>query len=177
MTPEFSRPHRLDQIGSGESEVAIAADPAECAALAGRFGLVAIDSLDARYVLRRDAAGVLARGHVSARVTQACVATGTPLPARVEEDFAIRFLPEPAQGGDEEEVELNEDDCDTVFYTGGAIDLGEAAAETMALALDPFPRSAAAAAVLKQAGVLSEDEAGPFGALAALKDKLAGRKE
>jgi uncharacterized protein YutE (UPF0331/DUF86 family) len=61
---------------------------------------------------------------------------------------------------------------DTVFYSGGAIDLGEAAAETLALALDPFPRSPAAAAALKEAGVLSEEEAGPFGALAGLRDKL-----
>ena len=52
-----------------------------------------------------------------------------------------------------DEIELSEDDCDTVFYTGGAIDLGEAAAETLALALDPFPRSPGAAAALREAGV------------------------
>ena len=62
-----------------------------------------------------------------------------------------------------------------VPYDGGAIDLGETAAETMALALDPFPRGPGAEAALKAAGVISEEEAGPFGALAGLKDKLAGR--
>ena len=98
--------------------------------------------------------------------------TAAPLPAQVEEDFAILFLPEPGEGADE--VELSEEECDTVFYTGGAVDLGEAAAETLALALDPFPRSPDAEAALKAAGVLSEEEAGPFGALAALKDKLRG---
>jgi hypothetical protein len=70
-------------------------------------------------------------------------------------------------------IELAEEDLDTVFYTGSALDLGEAAAETLALALDPFPRSPNAAEVLKKAGVISEEEAGPFGALAALKDKLS----
>ncbi|HEV2747118.1 MAG TPA: DUF177 domain-containing protein, partial [Allosphingosinicella sp.] len=43
---------------------------------------------------------------------------------------------------------------------------------TLALSLDPFPRSPAAAEALKAAGVKSEEEAGPFGALAALRDKL-----
>jgi uncharacterized metal-binding protein YceD (DUF177 family) len=170
--PEFARPHRLDKIGAGESQVTVSADEGERAALARRFDLAGVESLEARYTLRRDAAGVTARGHLSARVTQRCVVTAEPLAAIVEEDFAIRFLPEPPAGADE--VELGEEDCDTVFFTGSAIDLGEAAAETLALALDPFPRSPDAAEALKKAGVLSEEEAGPFGALAALRDKLKG---
>lgn len=168
--PEFSRERRLDQIGAGETLVEVRAEPAECAALAQRFGLLAVDSLEARYAIHRDTAGIRATGHLSARVTQACVASHEPVPAIVEEDFDLRFLPEPEPGADE--IELSEDECDTVFYTGGAIDLGEAAAETLALALDPFPRSPAAEAALRAAGVLGEDEAGPFSALAVLKDKL-----
>ncbi|WBY07052.1 YceD family protein [Sphingomonas sp. 7/4-4] len=172
MTPEFPRPHRLDQIGTGESNVAIEADETERAALARRFDLVALDHLAASFALHRDAAGVRASGHLSAAVTQSCGVTGEPLPAKIEEDFAIRFLPEPTEDESHDEIELAEEDLDTVFYTGSALDLGEAAAETLALALDPFPRSPNAAEVLKQAGVISEEEAGPFGALAALKDKL-----
>ena len=53
------------------------------------------------------------------------------------------------------------------------IDLGEAAAETVALALDPFPRSPRAADVLRDAGVISEEEAKPKGALAGLGALLA----
>lgn len=170
MTPEFSRPHRLDAIGAGESRVAIEADEAERKALARRFGLITIDRLAADFAVRRDAVGIIARGHLSGAVVQACSVTGDPVPATIEEDFAIRFLPEGSEGGDE--VELNEEDCDVVFYTGGAIDLGEAAAETLALSLDPFPRSAGAEAALREAGVLSEEEAGPFAALAALRKKL-----
>lgn len=176
MTPEFSRTHRLDQIGAGEVRVDVAAEPEERAALARRFALRALDKLEASYAIRRDATGVIARGHLSGQVTQSCVVTDEPVPATIEEDFAIRFMPEtegPEAGDDE--FELSEDECDTVFYSGSAIDLGEAAAETLALALDPFPRSPKAAEVLKQAGVLSEEEAGPFGALAGLKDKL-GKK-
>ena len=170
MTPEFSRPLRLDTIGAGEREIVIEADADERKALAGRFRLLAIERLAATVAVKRDAAGVLASDHLSGAVVQACSVTGDPVPAEIEEDFAIRFLPEGSGSGDE--VELSEEDCDTVFYAGGAIDLGEAVAETLALALDPFPRSPGAEAALREAGVLSEEEAGPFAALAALRKKL-----
>lgn len=171
IAPEFSRPQRLDAIGAGEHRVAISADDGERAALARRFGLIAIDRLDAQMVVRRDATGVLATGHLNGAVVQPCSVTGDPVPATVDEDFAIRFLPEGAVEGDE--IELSDAECDTVFYSGGTIDLGEAAAETLALALDPFPRSAGADAALRAAGVLSEDQTGPFAALAKLKNKGA----
>lgn len=170
IAPEFSRPHRLDAIGKGEHRVEISADAGERAALAKRFGLIAIDRLDAAMAVHRDATGVVARGQLTGAVVQACSVTGDPVPAQIAEDFTIRFLPEGTVEGDE--VELSDDECDTVFYTGGAIDLGEAAAETLALALDPFPRSAGAEAALRDAGVLGEDETGPFAALAKLKTQL-----
>lgn len=171
--PEFSRPHRLDQIGAGEARVDVSASAEERAALAARFRIPSIEQLDAYFLLRKDAAGIIARGKLSASVTQACIVTEAPLPAKVAEDFAIRFLPE--GGASADEVELSEEDCDTVFYTGGTIDLGEAAAETLALALDPFPRSPEAAQVLRDAGVISEDEVEPSGPLAGLKDLLKGK--
>jgi uncharacterized metal-binding protein YceD (DUF177 family) len=171
MTPELSRPWRLDQIGAGDSRTGIEADAAERTALARRFGLLSLDALAADYAIRRDATGIIATGHLTGEVTQACVATGAPVPARIAQDFTLRFLPEPGEDTPEE-VELDADDCDTIFYTGSAIDLGEAAAETLALALDPFPRAPGAAAALREAGVLEEGQAGPFAGLAALKDKL-----
>ncbi|TKD52929.1 YceD family protein [Sphingomonas baiyangensis] len=171
---EFPRPHRLDRIGMGESDVAVEATPDERAALARRFALLALDRLEASYTLRREGDGVRAHGHLRAAATQACIATGDPVPATIEQDFVLRFVPEPGEALPDE-VELDADDCDTMFFTGSAIDLGEAAAETLALALAPFPRSPAADAALREAGVLGEDQAGTgaFGALAGLRDKLA----
>lgn len=171
MTPEFSRPHRLDQIGAGESKLTVTADAEERAALARRFGLIAIGLLEASYALRRDANGVRASGHLIADVTQSCIVTEDPVPAHVAEDFDIRFVAEPVDGA--EDLELSAEECDIVFFSGGAIDLGEAAAETLALALDPFPRSAAAETALREAGVLREEEVQSLNPLAqALKDKL-----
>ena len=168
---EFARPQRVDTIGDEPRAVEIAADEAERMALAKRFELVGIDRLAGRFTIRRDAAGILVDGRVEAALTQACSITGDPLPATIDEPVALRFVPEDEAGQDE--VELGDGDIDVIPYDGGTIDLGEVAAETMALALDPFPRGPNAEAALKEAGVLSEEQAGPFGAMAALKDKLA----
>lgn len=170
MTPEFSRPERVETIGERERTVAIAADAGERAALARRFGLVAVERLEAALTLRRDEAGVLVAGRVTGAVVQACAVTDAPLPARIDEPVALRFVAD--LGADAVDAELPADALDMLPIEDGAIDLGEAAAETLALALDPFPRAPGAEAVLAAAGVLGEEDAGPFGALAALRDRL-----
>jgi uncharacterized metal-binding protein YceD (DUF177 family) len=104
-----------------------------------------------------------------AALDQSCVVTGDPVAAHVDEPFALLFTPEPQAGGADEEIELGEADCDTVFYDGAVIDLGSAIADTLALSLDPYPRSAGAEAALKEAGVLTEEQASPFAALAKLR--------
>ena len=168
--PEFSRVERIDTFGAGDRTVEIEANAAERAALAERFGLVSLDRLTASFRVRKEAAGIVARGTVDASVVQACSVTDEPIPVTLSEQVALRFVEE--QAVDEEEIELSEDALDTMFYTGSAVDLGEAAAETVALALDPFPRSPNAEAALKAAGVIREDEVKPLGALAGLKGLL-----
>ncbi len=172
-TPEFSRAIPLSEIGAATKPRHIAADEKERAALARRFGLISLDLLEADVSLQSDGAGYLAEGTLRGTAQQACVASGEPVPASIEDSFRIRFVAETGYDAEAEvEVELDADDCDTLFHDGRAIDLGEAVAESFALALDPFPRSPNADAALKAAGVKDESEAGPFGALAALKEKL-----
>ena len=170
MTSEFPRPVRTETIGDAARAIAITADADERRRLAGRFGLIAVDALSAEFSVRRDAAGIVAEGRVCAAVRQACVATGDPVPAQIDEPVSLRFV---APSETTDDIELHDDTIDTIEIEGDAIDLGEAAAETMALALDPYPRSPAAAEALAAAGVKREDEAGAFGALATLRDRLA----
>lgn len=155
MNAEFSRPVSIDTIGGAKRTVSIEADTAERAALAERFGLAAIDSLSADVTLRREDGPIAATGTVRADVVQSCIASGLPVPAHVDESFAIAFHPQPERGG-EEEIELDAGDMDVVFYEGGAIDIGEAVSETLSLALDPYPRAPEADAVLREAGVRRE---------------------
>lgn len=168
---EFSRPIRLDTLGDMERAESIEADAAERAALARRFGLVALDALSAQLTLLRQGEEVLLAGQLHAGAIQSCVASGAPVPAEIDEPIALVFRPVPVDGAPDEEIELEDDELDVVFYDGAAIDLGEAVAQSLALALDPYPRAPEAAAALKDAGVKSEAEAGPFAALAALKEK------
>jgi uncharacterized metal-binding protein YceD (DUF177 family) len=170
--PEFSRPVRIDTLGEGERRMRIEAEEAERAALAKRFGLVAIGRLAAEFGLTRRDDEVAMTGTLSAAVTQSCVATGAPLEAALEEPFVILFRPHPEAAGGDEEVELADAELDVVFYDSAAVDAGEAVAETLLLNLDPYPRAPGAEEALKAAGVKSEEEAGPFAALAGLKDKL-----
>jgi len=171
--PELSRTVRIDTLGAAPRTLHIEAEPAERAALARRFGLRALERLEAEVSLRRANHDIVARGRLSAEVVQACVVTDQPVPAGIEEDFDILFRPEPGeQAAGEEEVELGEDELDVIFYHGALVDAGEAVAQTLALNLEPYPRAAGAAEALRDAGVQDEASAGPFGALAGLKDKL-----
>ena len=170
-TPEFSRPVRADQVRRMTGEVYVAADAAERAALAKRVGLAALDRLEADYVLTEEDGAILARGRLRAALAQPCVATAEPVPETIDTDFTLRFVVEGEALGEDEELELDAEDVDTIGYDGQQIDMGEAVAETMALAMTPYPRSPQADAYLKEAGVLSEEQASPFAALRALKDE------
>lgn len=169
---EFSHIVKLGDIGSGATQLHISANAEQRTALAARFDLESLDSLEADIALSRDAYGVLAQGRLNAKLAQYCIATREPIPVQIDEAVAIRFVAEPADG-DDVEIELDADDCDTIFYDGQGVDIGEAVAQSMGLALDPYPRSDNAESVLKEAGVVSEEMASPFGALASLRDKLS----
>lgn len=167
MSKDFAHRLPLAQIRHGE-RIDLVADEDECAAIAKRLGLVSLDRLEAHAALERDGEQVRAAGRIKAALEQSCVATGEPVPARIDERFELLFLPEP-KGRPDDEVELGAEELDIVFHDGSAIELGSAIADTLALVLDPYPRGPNADAALKAAGVLSEGEAGPFGALAKLK--------
>ena len=170
--PEFSRPVRVDAVGEQPRAMKIATEPEERAALAVRFGLLALGRLEAELSLARNGDAIAVHGTLQADVVQACVASGAPVPATLAAPFDILFRPQPEAG--EDEIELSESEMDVVFYDGGEIDVGEAVAETLSLSLDPYPRSPEADAILRAAGVKreGEEEKGPFAALAALKGKL-----
>lgn len=164
-SPEFSRLVKLDAIGEKGSPVEIAADADERAALARRFALEAIERLTANYAITREEGCLMARGRLTADIVQSCIATGAPVPESLDEPFVIRFEREDQSRAPDAEIELSEQDCDIVFFSGDRIDMGEAIAETLALAMNPYPRSADADLALREAGVLGEEDASPFAKL------------
>lgn len=139
-TPEFSRRVPLSRLRETAERITVEADAAECAALAARFAIPAIAALQCRFVLRRDAdGGIAASGSLEAVVTQICVVSLEPFETPIAEEFAVRFVP--AAQISEEIGDLDDFDApDEIGHDGAALDLGEAAAEQLALALDPWPR-------------------------------------
>jgi len=174
MSETFSCRLNLDKVHDGE-RIDLNATDEEREALARRLGLIGIERLAAHCCLDQvsgaQAGAIRARGRIKAALTQMCVASGEPLPAYVDEAFELHFQPEPVRTPDDE-IELSGDELDVIFHDGSAIELGEAIADTLAVSLDPYPRGPNAEVALQQAGVLSEEQAGPFAALAALKGKM-----
>ncbi len=131
------RPVVADLIGAEPRDVVITPDAAALSLLAARMGLPAIEALTCRFTLSRSKAGtVKAAGLLEATVVQEDVVTMEPFAAALRESFALRFVPE-----EKLQDMLDPDDPeDEVGYTGATLDLEEAMAQQLALALDPYPR-------------------------------------
>lgn len=167
MTPEFSRRVALARIPPAGREERLAATPEECAALARRFGIHAVNRLAAALRLRPEPGGaVRVEGRLSAEVVQDCVVTLEPVTQAVEEAVTLRILPPGAAYTEDPEGP------DEIEADGVTADLGEALAEQLALALDPYPR--APGARLDVPGGAGEEETaarGPFAGLSALRGR------
>ena len=158
--PELSRRIQLRGLGPlrpGEAplETVVDATPAECVALARRLDIPAVASLTCRFRLSGvDRSGIVAAdGLLQARLTRVCVTTLEEFATVVTERFSIRFVPDDhAAEGPDDALDLEADD--DIPYVNGTIDLGEAAVEQLALALDPYPRKPGAE---RPAGVVSGD--------------------
>ncbi len=158
MAVELSRRLATENVPATGVEQVVEADAAECLALARRMKLPEVRALWCRFRLVPLGAGVVrAEGWLRARAVRECVVSLELFEAETEEHFAVRFVP----AGTESENE-DPDSEDELAYAAGEIDLGEAAVEQFALALDPWPRKPGAALPAAAA----DPEEGPFAALA-----------
>jgi hypothetical protein len=161
VKPELHRPIAIERLGPAGLDVTVEASPAECAALAARMHLPAVLALKCTFHVAWNTAGtLLARGRLVARVVQTCVVSLEDFPAAIDEGFAVRCVAEGQETNDPDPTSFDE-----ITYSDGTLDLGEAAAEQLALALDPYPR--APDAVLPD--IHDDPEAQPFAALSAFR--------
>lgn len=153
----------------------VEADERERGALASRFGLEQINHLRAVVELEQRPTAIRATGTVSASFLQPCAISGESFAVEIEEPLDLRFVEASAADtlADENlEIELEADDCDEIDYSGDAFDLGEAVAQTLGLAIDPYAQGPNADEARAQAGVTREGEGeGP------LADMLRGLKK
>ncbi len=161
MTPELHRPIAVERIGASGLDIMVEASAAECTALARRMDLPAVLSLTCRFHLAKDTADTLiARGHLVAHAVQTCVLSLEDFGVTVEEHFTVRCVPEGQESDDPDPDALDE-----ISYVDGMLDVGEAAAEQLALTLDPYPRAPGAALPELEA----EPDPHPFAGLGVVK--------
>lgn len=157
MENEFPRPVAVGRLAEEEVH-RIEATPAERAALARRFGLRGLESLGAEVRLAPLGRGVRLDAALEANVVQECVVTLEPVPNHVSERFTLVYGGAPASPDEDTVVEPLENET---------IDIGEAVAQQLSLALDPYPRAPGAAIDPRWTG--GEEGKGPFAALGKLK--------
>ena len=157
LTAEWS--HNIDAHTLPDAGVAIeiAADAQARADLARRLGVSGIENLCADVQVKRNAMLYHVTGTVRARVTTPCVVTSVPVVQDIDEPFESFFADKTAaisltlarherQRMHDMEVPMLEESEDPEPMVDGKIDVGELAAQYLALAIDPYPRAEGVAA-------------------------------
>ncbi|MDE2562389.1 MAG: DUF177 domain-containing protein [Sphingomonadales bacterium] len=165
--PEFSRMIDLRSIPA--RAVVLEPDEAERRRLAGRFAIAEIRAMRAEVELEPEGAEVTATGRLTASIVQSCAVSGEPIEAEIDEPVFVRFVPARHDHKPDEEIELEAGELDEIEYEGTAFDLGEAIAQSLALAIDPFATGPDAETVRKEHKLHGDAASGPFAALAAFK--------
>jgi uncharacterized metal-binding protein YceD (DUF177 family) len=176
---EFSRSIRVDPWPDAGIEVDLRAEPAERAALARRFDLVALDALRGWGRLERTESGELwFRGWLEAEVVQSCVVSleDVAVTVRVPVEQGYRRASAALATGAPGEAGSWDDELEVL--PGAELDLGELLAQELSLALDPYPRAPDADILVSEVlgpnisfGSAESDR--PFAALGQLPDKRA----
>jgi len=157
----------------------VTAEAAERAALALRMRVEGIDSLTAAVTLEilpgapsASSQRLRLSGRLKAAVRQLCVVTLEPIAATIDETFTVIYAGGIADG-DEVTIDAASDDAWDEPWPGDALDVGEAVAQQLALAIDPYPR--APGAVPEQAAPQSAAATRPFAALSSMVKDRQGR--
>jgi uncharacterized metal-binding protein YceD (DUF177 family) len=153
LTNELSRRLLLEPWPDGGLSVDVSADAAERRSLAERFDLLEVRALRGHGRLERSGAELVLRGWLEAEVVQECVVSLEPVPARIHEPVERRYrlggTSDAARARFEPHgaVVLDDDEAEVEPVIGREIDVGEAFAEELGLALDPYPRACGASAL------------------------------
>jgi uncharacterized metal-binding protein YceD (DUF177 family) len=165
MLPEFSRRQLLTEPPQAGVEEILEATPAECAALAERFGIEALHHFSARFTRKPyPGGGLLLTGRIKAETVQLCVVSLDPVTEHLDKPFTLVVLaPEDQPSEDPDGPDEVETDAT------GHFDLGEALAEELSLSLNPYPRATGAHLPSGLEEAPEEAPRNPFAKLAALR--------
>lgn len=152
----------------------IEASEAERAALARQFDVTAVTVLKAVITFDEKDGAVLAEGTLDATIQQPCAVSREDLTYTISEPLSLCFVPQRTARAYEpdEEVELTSEDLDEIEYDGDSFDIGEAVAQTLGLAIDPYLEGPDADRIRAEKGIESDEDRRPSGPLAEALAKL-----
>src|SRR5262245_19809664 len=174
-TTELAWDHAVRDVPETGVAGARHAGPDELAAIARTLHLIACTSLKAQYTIQPMAAGrYRLSGCLHAEVTQTCVVTLDPIVSALEETFEATFWPREAMPVPESGELAIDDAPEPEPIVAGQIAVGRVVFESLAAALEPYPRKPGA--VLDWQPPLPDDAnattaTNPFAVLANLKTK------
>jgi hypothetical protein len=164
---------RIDKLPTAGRSLSIDANDVERAKIADAMNILAVEHFFATLTIAPFRGGLRALGRLDARVTQASIVSFEPVAEVVSEEIDRVFLPAAKGGkapapGAEVFIDLEDEDFPD-HIDGPEVDLSALLLETLALALDPYPRRPGES--LEGLGLsLGDTESGPFAKLAGLKD-------
>jgi uncharacterized metal-binding protein YceD (DUF177 family) len=138
LAPEFSRPVPLTRLGSEPFRQRIEATSEERELLAQRFDLLVLDRFAAEVELRRERGDVFfLEAAYDAEYEQSCAVTLEPVRGSVAGRFSLMYGP---ANSEEPEIAVSGEEPAFEPLIGDTIDIGEAVAQELSLALHEFPR-------------------------------------
>jgi uncharacterized metal-binding protein YceD (DUF177 family) len=170
--PLFDATVRIDRLPAGGRDLQVNLDAETREKLAEALKLTSVERFEASMSIVPFRGGLRAQGHLAATIVQPSVVSFEPVTQDIEEAIDRIFLPreEGTQPTPGSEVFIDLEDDDFPDHIDGAeVDLSALLVETLALAIDPYPRLPGESA---EASKLGDDpaESGPFAALARLRD-------
>jgi uncharacterized metal-binding protein YceD (DUF177 family) len=164
---------RVDSMPPAGRHLRLALGEEEREALAAALGITAVERLEATLHAVKFRGGMRVTGQLQAEIVQPSVVSLEPVHQTVDEPIDRVFLPgpgKPAAGaaGTEIFVDLEADDPPDHFE-GPEADMSDLVIESLALAIDPYPRAEGES--VESLGLLPEEdeEPSPFARLKVLK--------
>jgi hypothetical protein len=170
---------RFDRLPASGRELEVGPDAETLAAIAALLKITNVETFHASLTAVKLRGGIRVQGNLTARIVQPSVISFEPVTQDIAEPVDRLFVQGPDKHhspapGAEIFVDLEDEDFPD-HVDGNEVDLSDLLIETLALAIDPYPRLPGES--LDTLGLdLTDKEAGPFAGLGALKP-IGGKDE
>jgi uncharacterized metal-binding protein YceD (DUF177 family) len=169
--PLFEATVRIDRLPAGGRDLKVSLDEETRKRVAEVMKITAVDSFKAELTIAPMRGGLRALGRLTAEIVQPSIVSYEPVGQAIDEVVDRIFLPQSQATkptpGSEVFIDLEDDEFPD-HIDGPEVDLSALLLETLALAIDPYPRRPGES--LESLGIdLGNSASGPFAALEKLK--------